>query len=320
MRDSWSVADVGINTTAYANLSDVEKKQFKYLQSGLCQRLGHIFNIPDTNISCSTTTDASGLINDSNAYPTDFTQFQPQLYLANGQVIYIGKNLYTDFRANNGVTNKKVINLVPVHHNMEYYLKPSVNAIIYIEPSGLSEGLFSSPNETRLAAVELSPNPDYESQLFHLYLKDMWSKNKDYFIVYVDIDCKKTSNDDKQCGNDRLNEDVFAFRMYRDGTVMPDYNSGFPQDALKAKVLVKDKEDMFGRYRNHANYTYANLPLNQAKCYANLAGTYARFNYYDYTGMCTFNGTSIKALDDCVSIHGETACKAVLNKPSFITR
>ena len=179
------------------------------------------------------------------------------------------------------------------------------------------------PNETRLNNVNNFVNV-CETQYaadpgYYNYLKDMWSKNKDYFIVYVDIDCRKTSTNDKQCGTDRLNEDVFAFRMYRDGTVLPDYASGFPQDALTAKVLVKDKADMFGRYRNLADYAYANMPLNKAKCYASLSGAYQKYNYYDYTGMCTFNSDSIKALDDCV-INGESVCKAILNKPSFIMR
>lgn len=338
MRDAFSVVDVGINTTAYANLAtDIEKNQFKYLQGGLCQRLSNVFNVPETSVNCSATTNVAGIIDDNNAYPTNFAEFQPQIYLPNGQVIYIGKNAYTDFKTTSGTTTRHRLIVEPVYsdYNSMSAVESGVstdsgvycaamNAFLPLLATNTSISFITLPNETRARAINFHRHGGYcvpsgASDFYYEYLEDMWSKNKDYFIVYVDIDCRKTSTNDKQCGTDRLNEDVFAFRMYRDGTVLPDYASGFPQDALTAKVLVKDKADMFGRYRNLADYAYANMPLNKAKCYASLSGTYQKYNYYDYTGMCTFNSDSIKALDDCV-INGESVCKAILNKPSFIMR
>lgn len=326
MRNTDTVTDPGLNDTAYANLgTSTEKRQFLYLQNGLCQRLSKIFNLSDANINCSDTTDAAGLIDSSDNYPTNFLNIAPQLYLPNGQVIYIDKNLYTDIRRVGDTTQRLTVNIVPAMNDLEYDLGANPN----FSDAILTDNYIRNPNEMRLAGAKttIESVPNHADINVFRYLEQMWSKNKDYFLIYVDVDCKKIGNDN-QCGKDRLNEDVFAFRMYRDGTVIPDYASGFPRNALTAKVMVKDRNDMYGRYQTYANYNYAyaNMPLNYAKCAANILGTYASNIDHDYTGMCTFDDGTVKPLNDCVitSINGvsgsETYCKAVLNKPSFLAK
>ena len=306
---SDGAVDPGLSITKYNTLSDSEKFQFKYLQNGLCQRLASALKVQDAGINCSNNTSASGLIDDSSTYQQSFYGILPQLYLSNSQVVYIGKNAYTDFRDSSGSTTRKVINIVPSDRNSEWHIRNN-SPFSYIT----QDSFLKNPNEMRLFGVKFNCNY-YPNDIFYKYMEQMYLKNKDYFIIYVDTDCKKASASDKSCGPDRLNEDVFAFRMYRDGMVLPDYQSGFPRDLLTAKVMRIQNN---GRYQVDANY--AKIPLVHARCYANLAGSYAFGYANDHMGICTDGGVTRMPLNDCFTELGDTKCKAVINKPSFVMR
>lgn len=331
-RDATNNADAGINNTYYANLNNNEKIQYKYLQNGFCQRLASAIKLQPASINCSATISADGLINDSSAYTTSFYGITPQLYLPNGQVVYIGKNLYTDFRASNGNITRKVVvsnNLVTngsITYEqayidaswIHYYLGDSQWTWINDELGNFGAGqIISLPNETRLGLFKsfidrtAKAGASITNYAFLTYLQQAYKNNKDYYIVYVDTDCKKSTGDDKQCGSDTLNDDVYAFRVYGDGTVLPDYQSGFPTNLLTAKVLVKGNN---GRYTVQNSYTMK--PLTYAMCYANLVGAYSSGYANEHTGICG----SIGPLAGCYSDLGETQCKVIINKPSFVMR
>lgn len=324
-----SEVDPGLSATAYANAVIREKVQFLYLQNGLCQRIASALKLNDSGVNCSTNTSASGLI--EAAYPASFYGTMPQLYLPNGQVIYMNKNLFNDLRNDSDVLQE----VVPATsrgwgYNTSLELErdavggSNYNIANWVgDFDGYTDSLLLNiPNETKLALIHrfrtLYANfSSYNNRNFVNYLAQMYQKNKDYFIIFVDTDCKKATQSDKSCGPDRLNEDIFAFRMYRDGTVIPDYKSGFPVDLLKAKILVRPNGST-----SYTTYSlaYSTVPLVHALCYANLLGTYSSTYSNDHMGICYNNSVTRNPLAGCLTEMDETKCKVILNKPSFIMR
>lgn len=302
---SGGVTDPGLNITRYASMNSTEQQQFKYLQDGLCQRLAHIFNLPSADNACPATANSSALIDDATNYPQSFIDKTPQMYLSNGQVIYLSKNLYTDY-TDSGTNPKR--NVISINTYTHEKTMPAVDEQVTV------------PGETRLAYYKDDNNNT---------LKRVWEKNRDYFNIYVDTNCKMVDRNDKQCGPDKLNDDVFLFRMYRDGTVLPDYRSGFPLNYLTAKILKY--EAAHDRYVvGSVMKSYSKKPIVYARCYANLMGNYSgtatgAVELTDYTGICLQSGKTIKPLqyntnNGCVSADGSSTCKVIMNKPSFLLR
>lgn len=322
---SNSELDSGLNQTTYSGLNNnIDKAQYKYLQDGLCQRLASVLKLSSANTNCSNNTgDENGLINDSSAYTQTFSGKTPQLYLNNGQVVYIGKNLYTDYRINaSGAPTRKVVLATAPDADAKNLESTAMAGNLNNISSNFTLANFPNsdyaklPNETRMALVNRTIVHSIAGEGFINYYSQMYKTNKDYFIIYVDTDCKKANDNDKKCGSDRLNDDVFAFRMYRDGTVLPDYNSGFPINFLTAKLYVRNEST--GRYVLDTNNI--RLPYVHAKCYANLTGSYATGYPNDYIGICTQNNITRMPLAGCYSNLSEPQCKVILNKPSFIMR
>ncbi len=352
--------DPGLNNVSgynaiYTTLNQTERNQYIYLQNGLCQRIASALGLSDVNAHCPQGESSVSLIEDSASYQVDFSSKSPHLYLPNGIVLYFGKNLYNDYQnydlnlSHNIVLASPEATVNSYSNNLSYddikgsYLEPETNGgdgydfsdecfNMSSSTSSNNNGYLFMPNESRLAAItnenlDMS-DYDYNDDLLK-YLKQIWKKNKDYFHIYVDINGKMADNSDKKCGPDRLNEDIFLFRMYRDGTVIPDYRSGFPLKYLTAKVLVQDDNDAKGKFKTYSNSvdlrTYAVRPLVFARCYANMAGSYASGYNYDHMGICTYGATGnssngIKPLNVCVGANGESRCKVIVNKPSFLMR
>lgn len=319
-----TVVDPGLLTnTAYASLTDAKKQQFKYLQSGLCQRLARTFNVPDSGINCATSLNGATLIS-SSLYPSSFRDYTPQLYLPNGQVIYLNKYPVYESRNASGtfVTTTPRADVYTFEQNMLASSNcDNVNTAITQLKSNTLVGDFNNAlNESRLAAIKRYKecNPSEASNNDVKYWEKVWSKNKDFFLIYVDLNGKMLDTNDKANGPDRLNYDVFAFRMYRDGTVLPDYRSGFPVNAITAKMLIQNRESATGQYEyNMGPYTLK--PIVFSRCYANLTGTYSSGHPYDSIGICSTNGTKAP-LNECIDANGNTTCKSVINKPSFILK
>ncbi len=315
--------DPGLLThTAYSSLSNARKQQFKYLQSGLCQRLARTFNVPDSGINCATTVDGATLISDAT-YPESFRSYTPQLYLPNGQVIYLNKFPFYEYRDSTGTFHQNR----PRHDIYTFENKyVSANSTKCANLTTLFNALKSnthnddfsnSLNETRLAALKSykTCSPADASNVNIQYWEKVWSKNKDFFLIYVDVNGKMTSTTDRANGPDRLNADVFAFRMYRDGTVLPDYRSGFPINSITAKMLIQSDS---GSYQYDTS-DYMLKPIVYSRCYANLTGTYSSGHPFDAIGICSTNGTK-SPLNDCIDTNGNPLCKSVINKPSFFVR
>lgn len=307
-----SAVDIGLTTnTAYSSLSATRKEQFKYLQSGLCQRLSRTFNIPPAGISCNST-----LVN--SVYPSSFSSYSPQLYLPNGQVIYINQNLYNDVRNGTTVT-RKTININ--NYTSEANLTGCGNLDTYMSDfnnANPSSAIFTLPHETRLTGVKRQISCGTTSG-YQEYWETVLEKNKDYFLIYVDINGKMADSNDKQNGPDKLNKDVFTFRLYRDGTVLPDYYSGFPKKYITAKILTKDLTDPNGNYTYYDDYK--SEPIVNSRCYANLTKSYSSSDpSIDLTGICSHSGTTIQPLSDCITSTDDSICKSVINKPSFFIR
>lgn len=267
---SNSELDSGLDQTTYSGLNNnIDKAQYKYLQDGLCQRLASTLKLSSANTNCSDNISASGLIDDSSIYKQSFSDITPQLYLNNGQVIYIGKNLYVDYR-NNNTTTRNVVTTTATISEGKNAEQVAISGNLNNISSSLTIPNFPSsvyaklPYETRTALINRYKNIT-ANNFINLY-SQINKTNKDYFIIYVDTDCKQASANDKKCGSDRLNDDVFAFRMYRDGTVLPDYTSGFDTNFLTAKLYVRNEST--GRYVLDTNNI--RLPYVHAKCYANL--------------------------------------------------
>lgn len=319
-----TVVDPGLLTnTAYSMLSSAKKQQFKYLQSGLCQRLARTFNTPDSGINCATSVDGATLISDQ-LYPSSFRNYTPQLYLPNGQVIYLNKYPVYESRNSEGtfVTNRPRADVYTFEQNM---LASSScdnvnNAITQLKNNTLVGDFSNALNESRLAALKRYKecNPSDASNSDVKYWEKVWSKNKDFYLIYVDLNGKMLTDNDKANGPDRLNIDVFAFRMYRDGSVLPDYRSGFPVNSITAKMLIQDRNSATGQY-NYNMGDYMLKPIVFSRCYANLTGTYSSGHPFDAIGICSTNGTKAP-LNECIDANGDTTCKSVINKPSFILR
>ncbi|MBR1943353.1 hypothetical protein IJ843_06425 [bacterium] len=352
-----TVTDSGINGTAYGSISGtnaaIRKENFKYLQSGLCQRLAKVMNVTSTSINCQPALNSTNLIDDSANYRQSFWGVRQDLTLPNGQVLYISKNLYNDFdyagTGNN--LNKHIVTSDPVTANYNHYISngedifaQNANTSNLINNWGIStsyclnssshcSSYLNMPNETRVASLKILKKVCQETnqcstfyntenaKSFYNYLEHAYSKNKDYFQIYVDTNCKMTTATDKQCGPDRLNQDVFAFRMYRDGTVIPDYRSGFPRTALVGKILTKipGSGNAYGQYRYTLNAAYAMQPIVYSRCYANQMGSFYATYSNDHMGICTYGGAH-PALNDCKTETSDSLCKTVINKPSFVMR
>jgi len=355
-----TVTDSGINGTAYGSISGtnaaIRKENFKYLQSGLCQRLAKVMNVTSTSINCRPALNSENLIDDSASYTQSFWGVEEALTLPNGMVLYISKNLYhdIDYAGTGASINKYVVVADPLTDNTRYsYYQGNGEDIFTINASATNKGnlrtnwsyksnfnqntnnnsYLKMPNESRVASLKILKKMCQETnscdtflstnteKSFYNYLENAYSKNKDYFQIYVDTNCKMTTATDKQCGPDSLNQDVFAFRMYRDGTVIPDYRSGFPKTALVGKVLTKipGSGNAYGRYRYTLAPAYAIQPIVYSRCYANQMGSFYATYSNDHMGICTYGG-SHPALNDCKTETSDTLCKAVINKPSFVMR
>ncbi len=346
-----SYNDPGINNTIYSSLSATEKAQFKYLQGGLCQRLVKVLSASSTS-SCGDDISSTRLIDDNSSYPHDFSDKTPMIYLPNGMAIYLSKHLFNDFQHTDLSYKRFIVIADPqtekysvncnnssyetlVHNDYESdimnymyndMIEPEFEDYLNVNSnisSNYNHYMFM-PNESRLAAVrQINKNTSIDS-VVDSYLPKVWSKNKDYFQIYVDINGKMTEGYEKQCGPDRLNEDIFVFRMYRDGTVIPDYRSGFPMKYLTAKVLVRNENDAKGRFRS-AGVAYSIKPIVFARCYANMMGSYSSHYNFDLMGICTYGATGdasngIKPLNECISATDDSLCKVIINKPSFLLR
>lgn len=305
--------DPGLTTnTAYSSLSATRKDQFKYLQSGLCQRLSRTFNLSSAGMNCDAT-----LIN--TRYPASFSGYTPQLYLPNGQVIYLNQNLYFDVRNNTNLSVNE-INITSYARERQltstYTCEDLNDDYSDLFSNNNTETITTLPNETRLFGIkryiDCGDNGSYPK-----YWKKTWEKNKDYFLIYVDTNGKMTDANDRQNGPDRLNKDVFAFRMYRDGTVLPDYRSNFPKEYIKAKILKKNLSDPNG---NYTNYGFEADPIVDSRCYANLTGTYSTGHPFDSTGICSYSGGTKDAYNICITATDDSICKSVIVKPSFFIR
>lgn len=320
--------DPGLTSyTLYSSLTATEKAQFKYLQDGLCQRLGHAFNLPPANINCSKNISVAGdnLIdniptqNDNNY----FYYKKAQLYLPNGQVYYISKNLYNDYLKSNNVLSTNIVYSNFGTYETSYMSYSSMNLRgvferLYSNDTG--DYLLNTPTETRLAMLKnFKESPDYANAstiyVFLNHLEKAWSQSKDYFIIYVDTNCKMKYSDDVKCGPDKLGTDVFGFKMYRDGTVLP--GPGFPDTWITAKVLAKDTTTSPNKYNNNNLLPYAAKSITASKCYANLLGIQSS----DRMGICYKPGGSVYyPLNQCIAEDGESNCKSIVNKPSFLMR
>lgn len=305
--------DPGLTTnTAYSSLSATRKDQFKYLQSGLCQRLSRTFNLSSAGANCDAT-----LIN--TRYPASFSGYTPQLYLPNGQVIYLNQSLYFDVRMNTSISTN-IINITNYTNERKlastYTCEDLNDDYSDLFSNNATESIVKLPNETRLFGLKRYINCG-DNGINPKYWKKIWEKNKDYFLIYVDTNGKMTDANDRQNGPDRLNKDVFAFRMYRDGTVLPDYKSGFPKEYIKAKKLGKDLDDPNG---NYVFYDRSTDPIVYSRCYANLTGTYSSGHSFDSTGICTDSGPTAEPENACITATGDSMCKSVIVKPSFFIR
>ena len=304
-----------LNKTIYSKLNATEQSQFQNLQKGLCDRLQKVFVTQGyKKQSCA----AADLIEDTNPANVRangyFKNKTPQIILPNGQALFISKHLYTDYGSNRYIVYATTQES-GYTTSTEYAV--ATNQYISQYPQVLSQGNSSatqtSTNETRLAGAE-KVFDDTAKQLLKLY-----ARNKDYYVIYVDTNCQmhNGNSSDKMCGSDTLNDDVFAFRMYRDGMVIPDESTSFPANMLTARVLIQDSNDEEGKFKV-SNVNYANLPLNKARCYANLM-----CNGINNNAICSICNNYVKVynpLSECVTPSGDSKCKVIINKPSFVMR
>lgn len=323
-----------LTKTIYNKLNATEQSQFQNLQKGLCDRLQKVFVTQGyKKQSCA----AANLIEDANLANVRangyFKNKTPQIILPNGQALFISKHLYTDYGSNRYVVYATLQEPGP----SDYFTAESIAADTYYYSqyttaslSGYVSGILNNesitfrnkPNETKLAAAELSlaKYPNYSGAISDARsVLKLYTRNKDYFVIYVDTNCQmhNGNNSDKMCGSDTLNDDVFAFRMYRDGTVIPDDSTTFPANMLTARVLIQDSNDEEGKFKV-SNVNYANLPLNKARCYANLMCN--GINNNPICSICNNYAQVYNPLSECVTPSGDSKCKVIINKPSFIMR
>lgn len=326
-------------STIYASLSSTDKYRVKFYQSGFCQRLAAQFNLSDMNNACATSNSVSTNLDDNSSIITDFSDKTPSLYLPNGYVYYISKNLYTDFGTS--FVRKKVKvesteygdDLATIAQNNSVNSSSSFN-VVY---SGLSFYQAGSnqnqwivfPSEIKLNAatsgLSYSGGTAVQKQWL-AYVQKYYFENKDYFNVYIDINGKMEDNNDISRGPDRLNEDVFLFHVYRNGTVKPAYESGFPLNYLTAGVNYKAKQSDNKQYKiTYAQY--AQRPLGYAQCIAGIAGDpryYTKADGNKYSNYSPHFCDSMKIYENCyksgVIDINNPVCGVTVNKPSFFVR
>lgn len=336
-KDDGTPADPNISKTAYSNATSA---LFLHLQDGFCQRLATAFQLDAHNINCPTDSSDNShgsLIEDIEVvdklyykmkYPSSFSvnpNYTPSLYLPNGQVYYFGKDLLVN-KNNNiikvGITDKKsqaALGLAIGTWSISYVGSDAPENSQALLDEGF-KAIFSLPYEAHSYLTQDRNNPSMSS--LYLYFANFALRSKDYFNVYVDINGKMANAEDTASGPDRLNSDIFLFRVYRDGSVRPDYDSGFPKDLLLAKVLYKAPGAT--TFTSPASWggKYASLPLVDAQCYANTSGTYSTHTisafsqYVDYANLCP----SIQPISDCIGKNGGTNCRVFINKPSFFVK
>lgn len=330
------------NSRNYANLSAGQKKLVKFYQSGLCQRLVSEFNVADIDNNCASSSSSSNLLNDSNGYITDFTSQTPSIFLPNGYVYYISKYTYTDFGS---LYKRQRLYVESADYGddlatvtFKTNIATSTNvatvggayaSISFFESNNHASTTIHYPNEIRLAlanAVIASPIATAAQKKWAQYIQTYYSQNKDYFNVYVDINGKMQDSNDISKGPDMLNKDVFLFHVYRDGTVKPAYDSGFPLNYLTGGVNYKIKKADGIQYK--ITYPqYAMRPLGYAQCIAGIAGdprymdksngtTYQNFSPHFCDGMTIYNECYT---GNTVDINNPK-CSVKVNKPSFFIR
>ncbi len=328
-------------STNYANMSASQQKLVKFYQSGFCQRLAAEFNLSDMDNNCPDTRD--DLLDDSTGVIQDFTDKTPALYLPNGYVYYIGKYLYAGF----GLQPTQVVKTeVDQYDNTQVQLEKLSRATLtttslinyaYANISYYTIGTvypqesLNLPNETRLAIANNLANSSIDDTMrpWTKYVVQYFSENKDYFNVYIDINGKMSDSNDISRGPDRLNEDVFLFHVYRNGTVKPAYESGFPLNYLTGGVNYKITRDDGKMYRiTYAQY--AQRPLGYAQCIAGTAGD-PRFynksygNRYEATAFSPHFCDAMQVYANCYPSSGiidinNPTCGVTVNKPSFFVR
>ena len=319
------VTDPGLDQTLYASLTEANLKQkFKYLQSGFCQRLASIYKLEDYNISCPKDISDDSLIDDSVNIPSSFRDLTPQLYLPNGQVVYMGKFLYHNFNGTRHIISSDPLSpdYDRIASHMEARVTEDLPMFTNMDTVINHDEYPVEPNEFRLrlakmavAYAELNNLPD-ETKQASQYTRNILRSSKDYFNIYIDINGKMADDGDTGNGPDRLNHDVFLFHVYRDGAVRPAYETGFPKNYLLARIMVKQSGEKRYSVLNN-NPIYAMMPITYAGCYANTVGVYSSVNNgTDYTGICG----SIQPLSTCINQDGNQNCRVFINKPSFIIK
>lgn len=327
------------------------------MQQGLCQRLAYIYQVDNQNVNCASDKliDDSSLSSQSDYEGIVFTSSDsnnrtPNLQLSNGDAIYISSKLYTELGGSRVVINPSLADgytcETAATKGQATTLKNSNCYTI------AANGILRFPNETRSAITKAVLKLSDKGQLAgvstnsQIFLQEQWLHNRDYFNVYIDTNGKMTGVKDYSRGPDRLNNDIYMFHVYRDGTVLPAYESGFPQDLLTAKILKKKPVPAQGTvgttvdaayykpyiYNNNTAYSglYANIPIAYAQCYAGTAGD---ASYQAINRKENFHGTyyqrycqSIPApLDGCIDtnenrIGNNIMCRTVINEPSFFAK
>ena len=323
-----------INTTAYSTLTtEAAKKTFVHLQDGLCQRLARAFKLDSFGDNCPASFYDVNLIRlptnstSQPSAPTFSSSLEPSLYLPNGNVYYFAQtncrnfvNIYgAGFNCQNSAANN--YNVANSFNGSSSII--STGAQNYVDPlfttniGNANHAFARCPSDTSLLNATRVARSNSAQK--YQYAKYLYSHSKDYFTVYIDINGKMQDVNDKVSGPDVLNKDIFAFRVYLDGTVIPDYLSEFPKEYLKARVLYKAPGTT--TYKDNWSGKYASVPYVYAGCYANTIGAYGLFatgTYVDYSNLCPL--PNYKPLPECYNANGTSNCKVILNKPSFFVK
>lgn len=325
----------------YSNLSVGQKKLVKFYQNGLCQRLVAQFNLADMNNNCATSNSASGLLDDSSGYINDFRDKTPSIFLPNGYVYYISKNLYNDFGTNYKRQKIKVESseygddLATIYShtntppNTTTFFNAMYSGLSFYQSGGNASTYIHYPNEVKLALANNAISSSLATAVqkkWITYVQNYYLENKDYFNVYIDINGKMDDSNDVEKGPDMLNEDVFLFHVYRNGTVKPAYDSGFPLNYLTGGVnYLVQKAD--GKRYKITYAQYAQRPLGYAQCIAGIANDPRYYNQSDgtaYQNQSPHFCDSMRVYDNCyksgVIDINNPVCSVTVNKPSFFVR
>lgn len=323
----------------YSNMNAQQKNLVKLYQSGLCQRLSAQFNLSAMNNNCATSNSATGNIDDSSGFIVDFRNQTPSLYLPNGYVYYISKVLYTDFGTNFKRQKIKVESsdysddLAQTsnyeNNNGSSIINNIYSSLSFYQSNNNSKVYVRYPSEVKLSIATnglASSALNANQKKWLTYVQKYYLENKDYFNVYIDINGKMDDNNDIAKGPDLLNEDVFLFHVYRNGTVKPAYDSGFPLNYLTGGVNYKVKKADGKQYKiTYAQY--AQRPLGYAQCIAGIAGDpryYTKSNNATYKNESPHFCDSMSVTNNCykdgaIDINNPT-CGVTVNKPSFFIR